>query len=214
VNWGFLQKRYRSIKRGLRGKTPALAVLVFILIGIFVYATYMQNKRLTVDSATYAPLLQLIAKVESKGNYNAYFGNASNSSINFTAMSIAEVMKWQSDHVSQGNLSSAVGKYQIVDKTLSGLVRQLGIDTSQMFDQTMQDQLAIALLERRGAESYINQELTRDQFAANLAKEWAALPKVIGEKPGASYYAGDGLNKSLVSVNEVMKAIEPIRPSN
>jgi hypothetical protein len=198
----------------LRGKTPALAVLVFILVGIVVYATYMQNKRLTVDPATYAPLLQLIAKVESKGNYNAYFGNASNSSINFTAMSIAEVMKWQSDHVRQGNLSSAVGRYQIVDTTLSGLVRQLGIDTNQIFDQTMQDQLAIALLERRGAESYINKELTRDQFAANLAKEWAALPKVIGEKPGASYYAGDGLNKSLVSVDEVMKAIEPIGPSN
>jgi hypothetical protein len=214
VNWGFLRKRYRSIKRGLRGKAPVLVVLVFIFVGIFVYATYMQNKRLTVDPATYAPLLQLIAKVESKGNYNAYFGNASNSSINFTAMSIAEVMKWQADHVSQGNLSSAVGRYQIVDKTLSGLVRQLGIDTNQMFDQAMQDQLAIALLERRGAESYINKELTRDQFAANLAKEWAALPKVIGEKPGASYYAGDGLNKSLVSVNEVMKAIEPIGPSN
>jgi hypothetical protein len=214
VNWGFLRKRYRSFKRGLSGKAPALAVLVFILVGIFVYATYMQNKRLTVDPATYAPLLQLIAKVESKGNYNAYFGNARNSSINFTAMSIAEVMKWQAEYVRQGSLSSAVGKYQIVDTTLSGLVRQLGIDTSQMFDQTMQDQLAIALLERRGAESYVNKELTRDQFAANLAKEWAALPKVIGEKPGASYYAGDGLNKSLVSVNEVMKAIEPIGPSN
>lgn len=214
MTWEFLGKRFRSVKRGLRGKAPVLVMLIFIFISIIVYATYMQNRRLAVDPATYQPLLQLIAKVESRGNYNAYFGNASNSSINFTAMSIAEVLKWQSDRVNQGHPSSAVGRYQIIDTTLSGLVRQLGIDTSQKFDQTTQDKLAIALLERRGAESYINQELTRDQFAANLAKEWAALPKVIGEKPGESYYASDGLNRSLVSVDEVMKAIEQISPSS
>lgn len=207
------RKLFRSIKRGLRGRASVLVVLVFIFSGVIVYATYMQNKRLTVDPTTYQPLLQLIAKVESKGNYNAYFGNVANSSIDFTKMSIAEVMNWQVNHVRQGNLSSAVGRYQIIDTTLSGLVRQLGIDTSRKFDQATQDQLAIALLERRGAEAYVNEELTRDQFAANLAKEWAALPKVIGANPHESYYASDGLNKSLVSVNEIRKAIEPISPN-
>jgi conjugal transfer mating pair stabilization protein TraG len=173
---------------------------------------YIQNKRLTVNPTTYASLLHLIASVESKGNYNAYFGNATNTAIDFTNMSIAEVMAWQADAIRQGTLSNAVGRYQIIGTTLSGLVKQLGIDSNKKFDQTMQDKLAIALLERRGAEDYINKELTRDQFAANLAQEWAALPKVIGENPDKSFYASDGLNKSLVSVDAVRKAIQPISP--
>lgn len=74
----------------------------------------------------------------------------------------------------------------------------------------MQDKLAIALLERRGAESFINKELTTEQFAASIAKEWAGLPKVIGENPSESYYASDGLNKSRVSIDDVKNAIEPI----
>lgn len=188
------------------------AVALVLFAGIFGYATYMQNKRLVVDPASYGPLLHLIASVESKGNYNAYFGNPYNKSIEFTNMSVAEVMKWQAEFVAQGNASSAVGRYQIVDTTLAGLVRQLGIDTSKKFDAAMQDRMAMALLERRGAENYVNKELTQDQFAANLAKEWAALPKVVGENPEQSYYASDGLNKSLVGIDEVLKAIEPIRP--
>jgi hypothetical protein len=170
----------------------------------------MQNRRRTIDPMSYTQLLHLIAKVESKGNYNAYFGNARNSSIHFTAMTIAEVMKWQSDYVHQGSPSSAVGKYQIMGTTLAGLVKELSINTNQPFDQATQDKMAITLIERRGAEAYVNNELTREEFAANLAKEWAALPQVIGENPGDSYYASDGLNKSLISVGEVLMAIEPI----
>jgi len=187
-------------------------VCAVVIVGALGYASYMQTRRLTVDPATYAPLLQLIARVESRGNYNAYFGNADNDSIDFTKMSISDVMKWQADYVAQGNPSNAVGKYQIISKTLSGLVDQLDIDTSRKFDQAMQDTMAIALLERRGAEEYVNGGITREQFAANLAQEWAALPRVIGPNPGDSYYASDGLNKSLVGVDEVLRAIEPIRP--
>lgn len=170
----------------------------------------MQNRRLTVDPATCAPLLDVIAKAESKGNYNAYFGNSANSSIDFTKMPIAKVLQWQADYVQQGNASSAVGKYQIINTTLAGLVRQLGINTSQPFDKQTQDGLAIALLERRGAEDYVNNQITREKFAANLAKEWAGLPKIVGQDPDKSYYAADGLNKARVSIDEVMNAIEPI----
>lgn len=183
-----------------------------LLAGAIGYASYMQHRRLTVDPVTYEPLLQLIAHAESKDNYNAYFDNAGNTSVTFTTMSLAEVMQWQANYVSGGSPSSAVGRYQITNTTLAGLVRQLGIDTDETFNQAMQDRLAIALLERRGSEDYINNQLSRNQFAANLAKEWAALPKVIGENPSASYYAGDGLNKSLVDIDTVLRAIEPIGP--
>lgn len=210
---GLKRKLFRFVKRHRQDRLFIITVAASLfLVCLFVYTTYIQNKRLSVDPASYAPLLQLIAKVESKGNYNAYFGNAANSSVDFTKMSVAEVMQWQSEYVQQGSPSNAVGKYQIVSTTLAGLVRELNIDTSKKFDQAMQDAMAITLLERRGAERYINNELTRDEFAANLAKEWAALPKVVGENPNDSYYASDGLNRSLVSVDEVRRAIEPISP--
>lgn len=170
----------------------------------------MANKRLVADPTSYQPLLQLIARAESKGNYNAYFGNPGNSAIDFTTMSIAEVQAWQARQVRQGSPSSAVGRYQIINTTLGELVRQLSIAPTQKFDAATQDKLAIALLERRGAEDYINQELTLDEFAANLAKEWASLPKVVGPNPEESYYHSDGLNKASVSVDEIKKAIKPI----
>lgn len=201
----------RRLKRLLRNKTLLLVTgILVVCVGIIIYTGYMQNRRLSVNPATYAQLLNVIARAESKGNYNAYFGNAANSSIDFTKMSIAQVLQWQADFVQAGNASSAVGKYQIINTTLSGLVHQLGIDTNRHFDQTMQDQLAIALLERRGSEKYVNNEITQQEFAANLAKEWAGLPKIVGPDPNSSYYAADGLNKARVSANEVMQAIEPI----
>lgn len=206
------RKIYRTIKRWLKNRNVVLMLFIgTLLLGMFIYTEYMnQNRRLTANPATYTQLLHLIAKAESRGNYNAYFGNTHNSSIKFTAMSIKEVLKWQSEYVKQGSVSSAVGRYQFLDTTLKGLVKELKIDTRQPFDQATQDKLAATLIERRGAEAYVNGELTREKFAANLAKEWASLPRIIGKNASDSYYASDGLNKSLIGVDEVLGAIAPI----
>lgn len=208
------RKLKRTVKKQLRNKSFVVVVAVILLcIGVLGYARYMDAKRLAVDPATYQPLLSLIGHAESNDNYNAYFGNPGNTSIKFTDMTIAQVLAWQADHVRTGNASSAVGRYQIVDTTLSGLVHRHVVDSAQKFDRTTQDHLAIALLERRGSVEYVNAKLTREQFAANLAKEWAALPRVIGDHAGDSYYAGDGLNKARVTVDEILQAIAPIQPT-
>ena len=206
----FLRKQLRVFRRRpqLIPIISSISLLTIVAIG---YASNMHNQSPTVDPASYTQMLNLIGRAESNDNYNAYFGNASNTEIKFTDMSIAEVMKWQADFVAQGHASSAVGRYQIINTTLSGLVNHLALDPNQKFDSIMQDRLAIALLERRGSVDYVTGQLTPQQFAANLAREWAALPRVIGgNDPNASYYAGDGLNASRTSVDEVMNAIEPI----
>lgn len=172
----------------------------------------MDTRRLSIDPTSYTALLGLIARAESTDNYNAYFGNPANSGVQFTDMTIEEVQQWQRDFVAQGNPSSAVGRYQIIDTTLNELVTQLDITPSQKFDKTTQDRLAVALLERRGSIGYINKELTPEEFAANLAMEWAALPKVLGENSDASYYAGDGLNTALVKKDTVLRAIQQLKP--
>jgi conjugal transfer mating pair stabilization protein TraG len=156
-------------------------------------------------------LLNTIAKVESKYNYNAYFGNSANTSVQFTAMTVDEVLAWQAQFVAQGNASSAVGRYQFIDSTLRGLVTQLNIAGTEVFDEALQDKLAVALLERRGIRDYVDSKISREEFAHNLSKEWAALPKTIGENPEQSYYAGDGLNKAQVSVDEMFASIATVR---
>lgn len=207
----FIQKRIRAFKRWHKRHVPIFLLAVgLFLVSLISYAYYMSNQRLSANPDSYRPLLSLIGKVESNDNYNAHFGNSQNSKVKFTDMSIADVLKWQKDFVAEGSPSSAVGRYQIINGTLEGLVNQLGLNTDQKFDAPTQDAMAIALLERRGSIAYVNQELSKEDFAANLAKEWAALPKVVGSNPEQSYYAGDGLNKSRVAPQEVLNAIDPI----
>lgn len=161
-----------------------------------------------VHPSAYRPLLEAIAKGESNGNYNAYFSNGSNTEVRFTEMSIDEVLQWQDDFVKQGNPSSAVGKYQIIRPTLQSLVRDLRVDKQAPFDTAMQDSLAIALMERRGSIAFVDNEMTKEQFAHELSKEWAALPAVTGNSPAQSYYEGDGLNKARITVKEISMVIE------
>jgi hypothetical protein len=57
----------------------------------------------------------------------------------------------------------------------------------------------------------VDNKISREEFAYNLSKEWAALPKTIGENPEQSYYASDGLNKAQVSVAELYASIATVR---
>ncbi len=157
-------------------------------------------------------LLNIIAKGESRGNYNAYYGNASNQEVKFTEMPVADVLAWQEAFVQQGSPSSAVGRYQFIRPTLAGLVKELSIDESTVLDEQLQDRLAKRLLERRGLSDYVKGKITREEFAHNLSKEWAALPKVIGNNPDQSYYQGDGLNYVQISIDEIFSGIAALRP--
>lgn len=200
----------RTVRRVVRKKKSRklLAVAALVLLASFV--VYKEAMPPKINPTAYTPLLTTIAKGESKGNYNAYYGNAGNTAIRFTEIPVSAVMEWQAAYVKQGSPSSAVGKYQIIRPTLAGLVAQLGIDPGTLFDESLQDRLAVALVERRGAVAFVQKELTREQFAANLAKEWAALPKATGDNPHESYYAHDGLNNSRIALDEVYAALDAL----
>ena len=205
-----MTRRVRKVTRWLQKRPAVFWIGIVFVAALIAYTIGSMNQRLQVDPVSAKPLLDLIARVESKGNYNAYFGNAGNTSIRFTEMSVGEVMQWQAEFVAAGHPSSAVGRYQIISTTLKSLVQQLDIDTNQPFNEAMQDRMAVALLERRGATEYVNNQIDERQFAAELAKEWAALPRVVGDRPEQSYYAGDGLNKALVGVDEILRAVNAV----
>lgn len=187
------------------------AIVATVKIPSSVESKHSQKAKV-MNTEGYAPILTVIGGAESNNNYNAYFGNAGNSKTKFTGMTIAEVLAWQDKYVAEGSPSSAVGYYQFIRGTLRRLVKDLNLSMSQKFDEATQDKLAIALLEGRGATKYAQGKISANTFAANLAKEWASLPKITGKNPSASYYAGDGLNAAHVKISEIMGAIKASGP--
>lgn len=166
------------------------------------------------STGQYDVLLNLIARFESGGNYNAYYGHGDNHSIDFTSMTVREVIDWQTDFRDSGSYSTAVGKYQFLQRTLVALMEQHQIPYDTQFDKEFQDQLAYYLLEKRDLHGFLNGDISAEVFAHNLSMEWASLPSVTGPHPGDSYYQNDGLNHAHISVAEILNAIDSIKPGS
>lgn len=173
-------------------------------------------------------LWNLVLSAESNNNYNAYWSNANNSEIRFTEMTLNEVEAWQRDFVRvKGNPSSAVGRYQIVPKTMKYLRRVLNLSGEEKFDEALQDRMGRALLDRRGYSKFLKGSLSKEEFALNLSKEWAAIPVLSDTqgrftqlKSGQSYYFNPerpNLNSAHISVsdfNSVLDAFEVASADN
>lgn len=160
-------------------------------------------------------LLDFIAKYESRGDYNVVWGGIKkvHRPPALVKMTIGQVLNWQ-DSIDHLYMSEAAGRYQIMEDTLRDLVAQGFADKAALFDEITQDQLAIALLKRRGLSSYLFGTITAEKFANNIAKEWASMPVVSGPNKGRSYYAGDGLNKSHTPVADFMAAVEAVKSAD
>ncbi|WP_323008918.1 hypothetical protein [Paracoccus sp. (in: a-proteobacteria)] len=162
------------------------------------------------------PVLDLIGRYESRGDYEIVYGGIPKASrpAKLTAMTIAQVLDWQRRVVNAGSASSAAGKYQIIRKTLEASVAALSMSSQRLFDKTAQDMLAMHLLRGRGMQRFLDGQIDADDMALGLAKEWASLPVPSAMKgasrqvmAGQSYYAGDGLNKAHATVAEVEQAL-------
>jgi muramidase (phage lysozyme) len=150
------------------------------------------------------PLLELIARHESRGNYNIVYGGTELDLVNKT---VTQIFGVQRDMLRRGLHSTAVGRYQIISRTLESLESKLKLTGSELFNEELQDRMAIELLNRRQLQKFLNGTITLEQFALNLSKEWASLPKDASNK---SYYDGDGLNKALVDYAEVVKVLRSL----
>lgn len=115
---------------------------------------------------------------------------------------------------------SAAGKYQIIRKTLQGLVSQIGIPGTARFTPDLQDRLGFALLTNRGWQAFASGQVSPGAFALQLSKEWASVPVLVDTQGahravsrGESYYAGDGVNKSQAKAAEFEALIRSIAPN-
>jgi len=153
------------------------------------------------------PLLDLIGQIEANGNYNAKFSQA-NATDDLSQYTVREI-QYKQYRWGRSTGSSAFGKYQFIRKTLGSLLDDLDIDDDTLFTPELQDQLAEELLERRGLSKWAAGRMSDERFMDSLSKEWASLPYHTGR----SYYAGDGLNKSLTSRNQVRAVLQKVKSS-
>ncbi len=151
-------------------------------------------------------LLDFIGRTEAPGGYEVIYRNRQNTLARpLTQMTLAEVLAaqpgWEAAHG-----SSAAGRYQVISATLSGVIEQLGLDAERRFDPGLQDLIGYTLLQRRGFDRFIAHELRLEDFALQLAMEWAAFPVLAPMRgahrrlaAGETYYAGDRRNRALIA---------------
>ena len=159
-------------------------------------------------------LLDVIGNAESSGYNTVYSGSRIRPYKPITQMTVAEVLQWQDDSVAAGSASSAAGRYQIIRKTLRGLVAKGAAAETDIYNQATQDNLARELLKQRGFNNFVNGNKGLGAMAKSIAQEWASMPvieRTQGQQrivnPGESYYSGDGLNKSLIDTTELIAAL-------
>lgn len=169
------------------------------------------------------PILALIRRVEANSDYDIVYGGIPKAQrpAALTKMTIAQVLAWQDKVVAAGAKSSAAGAYQIIRKTLRSVTASAGVPHSERFDVATQDALAMHLLKGRGFEKFLTGDKDIMAMMVDLAKEWASFPVPYDMKgasralkAGQSYYAGDGLNKALVSITEVRNALDKCRSNH
>ncbi|MCS3740225.1 phage tail tape measure protein [Rhizobium sp. BK661] len=147
-------------------------------MGEIMNATDIANRAKTASRfGNHDNILDLVASVESGGDYNATLDNGrwTGGAQNLTAMTLDQVRALQRQMIANsdnralygdGKGSSALGRYQITGATLDSLIKELGLTGDRLFDQTTQDELARALLRRRGNDP------------DSLRQEWTGLRRV------------------------------------
>lgn len=156
-------------------------------------------------SSKSAGIKQVILKAESDGNYNDVFGTSRK--IPLTKMTLDEVMALQGRMKAAGSPSTAVGGFQFLRSTLTDLKKNLKLTGDEIFDEKLQNQLADALLQRRGFGEYLKGKMGHKELVDSIAKEWAGLPTTSGK----SFYEGDGLNHSTVKLRSVLDELKKFR---
>lgn len=151
----------------------------------------------------------MIAAAESQGNYNAWYGNAGQSEVDLSRMTVDQVRDLQRDLVRR-NGGSAIGRYQILDDTLDDLQVRMGLTGSERFTPELQDRMGLLLAQDAGFDAWRRGNLPDEQFANNLSRIWAGLPQDVSN---TSYYQGTAGNQATVDFAFVMGALQKIRRS-
>ncbi|MDQ0421116.1 muramidase (phage lysozyme)/molecular chaperone GrpE (heat shock protein) [Peteryoungia aggregata LMG 23059] len=144
-------------------------------MGEVMNATNLANRAKSIATfGNHSNMLDLIGAAEGTDKGRGYnetlgYGAFTGGAVNLTGMTLNEVLALQQRmlaHPGNSHNSSAVGRYQIVSKTLRSLMDEMSLSGDRLFDEDTQDELARALLRRRGNDP------------AALRNEWEGLRRV------------------------------------
>ncbi|MCL4745133.1 MAG: hypothetical protein KJZ83_06925 [Burkholderiaceae bacterium] len=135
-----------------------------------------------------------------------------------TSMTYGEIIDAQKAW-SKNHGSSAAGAYQFMRATLIDLAKaNPSIGGNDPFTPRLQDRLGYQLVLRRGYSEFMAGKISRTEFGKRLAQEWASFPVLAAVKGahrqvarGETYYAGDKLNKALVSPERIERLLDQVR---
>lgn len=165
------------------------------------------------------PLSDLIGRGE--GGYGSFnrgrAGDARGATLDFSEMTVGEVMRRQSLPQQHPQYLFAVGKFQMIPGTLRETVDRLDIDPSTRFTPDVQERMFAEYLvsgKRPAVREYITgaggpRALGAAQLA--LAQEFAS---VADPRTGRGYYDGDSAgNHASISAAQVQQALDRMRES-
>ena len=161
-----------------------------------------------VDATSKKVLDFIAAKESGSGGYNALVGGGT---APLTSMTIQQVLDFQKDEMKDRE-STAVGRYQFVNKTLKNLVDQNGIDKNRLFSADTQDELAVMLLNqkikgRATLDDFLSGRRSAEDFQKTLSEEFASVPDPV---TGRSAYEGVGTNKALIKSGDVQNFLKNV----
>jgi muramidase (phage lysozyme) len=168
-----------------------------------------QRKPLSTDSVTQGKigeLLNFIARYESGGNYNIVVGGKVISEL--TQMTLSQVYDFQRQMRSRGHESTAVGRYQYINKTLRNTAAQMGLDPeTTLFDPKTQDAIATETLRSIGLDQWLNGQVEDGIFLNKIARIWAGIPTTSG----VSAHQGVGSNKAGTTAQTALNTLQDIK---
>ncbi|MBW3243525.1 hypothetical protein KUV57_12705 [Epibacterium sp. DP7N7-1] len=151
------------------------------------------------------PFLELIGEIEGPDGYDdIVMGATSQPPKPVTQMTVREVLEYQRQLQLQGSSSTAVGRFQFIRKTLKWLVDGHDINMDQKFDRRTQNNLARILMNRC---DFYEVGASEQRVGNCLARAWASLPVIAGDKAGRSYYGSVGANKAHTTRDEVLAVL-------
>ncbi|WP_228734374.1 peptidoglycan-binding domain-containing protein [Xanthomonas euvesicatoria] len=176
-----------------------------------------------------SPLADLIQRGESgRGNYNSYnrgtyIGSdgrehirGSTGPIDFSSMTVGDVMDAQALPRGDQERLFAVGRYQVIPFTMKDAVNKLDLERSEAFTPEIQDQVFSDYLithKRSAVRNYITDASGSSLNGAQtaLAQEWASI---ADPDTGKSYYdKPGGSNHASITSAETENALNAMRQS-
>ena len=152
-------------------------------------------------------ILNIIAKPESSGNYDAVYPGKRRPQI--LTMTLSELFRDMRRRI-RTHGGSASGRYQYIYKTLRALVKQMGLDPkTTVFDAATQDKIALFHLKKEhNLDKFLDGQITSEKFLKRLSKTWAGLPD---PSTGQSYYLGLGDNKANVRARDTLDQLDQLQ---